>query len=283
MTQPLPGLAAPDDPADALRAPRLAAHPASVAACPASGASCHNCGGSGSVYLEVLTAGPYRWPPERTPITRYDGAWWKRELSAYPCPVCNARAGADRIALLWDGSGLLPVEREWQLDYIDGLAEKDVALAAARATLAGTPHPTGWAIFYGGYGVGKTGILKSLTAAFIRAGVAAHYCRAADVLSLFRASYDDDSDGENERQIVRRYAGYPFLAIDEINRASTTKWALERLFGLFDDRYNRQGTVATAMATNTPPGEFGAEWGYFESRTRDGLRLAVGGAELRGE
>jgi DNA replication protein DnaC len=276
------GVMVPDDFNTAYVAARGSGRKAFIAMVSANPNACHNCGGARSIFLSILEDGPYHYPPPKVPITWHEDAWWKRKLVGYACPVCNAESAAERIYMLWQGCGLEEFEREtWRLDFFEGLAGKEKGLETARETLASTPAPQGWAVYHGGYGVGKTGLLKSMTAAFVRAGVAAHYCRAGDILSQLRASYGDDT-GENEAQAIRRYAGYRFLAIDEIDRVSGTAWALERMFSLFDDRYRRRGEAATAMATNTAPGNFGAEWGYFESRARDGVRVEVAGRDMRG-
>jgi DNA replication protein DnaC len=202
---------------------------------------------------------------------------------AWLCPVCGAQSQAERNSLLFERSGLIANERDWHLDYIADMAEKETALASALGMLAGVPTPSGWLLFYGSYGVGKSGILKSLTAAMCRAGVGGRYVNAMDIVLEIQAGFNLRDRDETARAIIDRYAKSPFLAVDEIDRVNTSQWTMSILFKLFDERYNLRHLLATALATNRTPESLRDDaWSYFESRTRDGTRVRVGGAQLRG-
>lgn len=243
---------------------------------------CANCGGEGVLWFALLKGAGHKRPAGKpgTPIMHADGLWWEYESKHFDCPVCN-ESRADRLIRLWEGSGLQPSERGWQVNYLNGRMGKGEALAAAHALLAALPRPCGWVSFFGEYGVGKSGLLKSLVAAAVRLGVPARYVRGADILSEVRQTYGEDSR-ETEQAIVARYARYQFLAIDEVDRVSGTEWARSMLFTILDDRYTRRESVATAIATNAAPGGMDDMWGYLESRMRDGDRVIVGGDDLRG-
>ena len=155
------------------------------------------------------------------------------------------------------------------------------ALVKARAILAQVPRPTGWVIFYGAYGRGKSGLLKAVVAQCIVAGVPAMYLRAVDLLREVRSSYSEDNS-LSESDIIERYGGCQVLAIDEIDRISSTAWAMSTLMAVMDMRYNRRATHATLMATNSDPDNMPAGFEYLASRMRDGDRVPVGGRDLRG-
>lgn len=245
------------------------------------GRACSNCGGLGRVYIERMTAGPYRSPPSRATVAWREGAWWEYDLLVGACPLCNSEDRARRAETLWKRSGLEGAERDWRMEFVDGMMGKTDALAAVRALLALTPEPAGILTLYGEFGRGKTGLLKSAVAAFIRAGVEARYLRSADYLNLIRETYGDDAQ-ERTGVIVGGYGGVRVLALDEVDRASGTEWARSELFALLDTRYARRETVLTLLATNTRPDQMAAEWHYLSSRLRDGERVPVGGADLRG-
>jgi DNA replication protein DnaC len=158
---------------------------------------------------------------------------------------------------------------------------KEVALSSAHILLAMAPAPTGLTTLFGDYGRGKTGILKSLTAQFILAGVSARYCRAADLLGEIRSTYRDGSE-ISEEEIIALVGGIRFLAVDEVDRISATDWAMSTLMRILDTRYTRRALVATMIATNAQPDSMTAQWGYLQSRLRDGARIRVGGQDLRG-
>lgn len=250
-----------------------------------TGTSCGNCSGTGLLAFDVVMSEALRFIPERGAAHFYNGGWYRTRLITFPCPVCGVVDRADMIGRLFEASGLLPAEHDYRLSYLDGMSGKEHALDVATNLLGQVPLPNGYVLFFGNYGVGKTGILKSLVAAMCRAGVSAKYATAADILADVRATFGDDRT-ETERAVVGRYINYQLLAIDELgpDRSSGTQWAMSVLFAVLDKRYARRDRVATVTAINYSPDKLAedSQWKYFESRTRDGWRVPVGGAELRG-
>ena len=239
--------------------------------------SCPNCGDIGLIFLQYEKAGPFKTPLARDVCAWHDDAWYKVETRSYPCPVCQNRS--QLIAYLWERCGLEPHECEWKLDYYQNLPGKESAQQACRDILTTLPRLSGWLVLYGDYGVGKSGMLKSTIAACVRAGQSAHYTRAEDVLQQIRSTYGESA---SEMDVIRAYGSYPLLAIDEIDRTSSTEWARSTLMTILDTRYNRRGSQATLMGTNTQPERFPPALGYLASRMRDGVRVHVGGSDLRG-
>ena len=139
---------------------------------------------------------------------------------------------------------------------------KGVALDCGRDLLAACPRPTGWYAVYGPYGVGKSGVLRSIVAACCRALVSARYVRAEDIFREMRATFGDDSNiGEDE--LLQKYGHYQVLAIDEVDRVSDTRWSRSALFSLLDMRYNRRNQLATLLATNCNPEKMPAGFEYL--------------------
>lgn len=237
---------------------------------------CTNCGGNGFIIsFAVNSAGP------GISTSFVDGQRVYAQTKFYPCPICS---NGDRLAAqeyAWQHSGLDIPEREWRIDYIDGLPGKEDALECARALLAMTPAPTGLTTLFGDYGRGKTGVLKSLTAQFTLAGVSARYCRAVDLLGEIHSTYRKDAE-MSEEEVVSLVGGIRFLAVDEVDRISATDWAMSTLMRILDTRYARRVSVATMIATNAQPDSMAAQWGYLQNRLRDGARVRVGGQDLRG-
>ncbi len=241
---------------------------------------CQNCMDSNFLLFRVLTGGPYSEPHTRKPVTWWRDGWWTVESKTYPCPLCtNPQA---RIARLWEASGLEMNEREWRLDFLRGVPGKQKALKIGNEILAGCPRPVGWTIFWGGYGMGKTGTLVSLVAAFIRAGIPARYVRAGDILAEIRASYNDDAKVD-EIELENLYGSQRVLAIDEVDRIGDTSWSRSTLMMLLDTRYKRRGEVCTILATNSSPDDMPGGFEYLQSRLSDGERVMLSGETLRGE
>lgn len=243
--------------------------------------ACPNCGGEGYIWCQFAEAGPYISPPSdhKKSFAWSEGVWWEVKSRFYPCPAC--RGAAERISNLFENSGLEEEERSWRLDFIDGLEGKDAAIDMGRRFLNSLPNPSGWVAIYGDYGVGKSGVLRVITAACCEKIVSARYVRAEDILRELRTTFSDDSE-VTEDQIVQRYGRYQVLAIDEVDRVSDTKWSRSALFTLLDTRYKRRNALATLLATNCDPTLMPAGFEYLQSRMRDGERIEMTGADLRG-
>src|SRR5690606_36300192 len=87
----------------------------------------------------------------------------------------------------------------------------------------------------------------------------------------------------SERAIKARYGRYPFLAIDEVDRITDTAWSRAFLFAILDERYNVRQKQATMIATNLLPGQLTTHFGYLADRMKDGQRVILAGASLRGK
>lgn len=238
---------------------------------------CANCGGTGNIYLQFETQNR----GQGVVITWLDGAKIYVTGHTYPCPICSADNRRAMLEYAWNNSGLDFNERQWRIAHVAGMIGKENAYQAALDLLAHTPAPAGLVTLFGDYGRGKTGLLKSLTAQFILAGVSARYVRAADLLADIRSTYGDDT-AMSEQQIVARVGSLRFLAVDEVDRIPSTDWAMSTMMRILDTRYSRRAWCATMIATNKHPDMLGEQWGYLSSRLRDGARVPMGGEDLRG-
>ncbi len=245
-----------------------------------TGRGCSNCNGGGMIMLSWILGGPFTTPPHGIPVV-IDGQWYRTERRSYPCPVCRAEDAHMLRAALIEDSGLCEEELGFRLHYIEDMEGKEIALREANLILACAPITTGFHTFFGDYGRGKSGILKSIVACLILMGVKAKYVRANELLSMVRHTYN--SDGESEADTMRAFTSYQLLAIDEVDRVSMTDWAKATLFGILDDRYSVRNVRATLLATNQFPDQMGDDWAYLMSRMEDGNRIPVGGVSLRGQ
>ena len=250
------------------------------------GGTCPNCGDNEIVIVSYLTSGPFKSPPGNPgkTIAWLDQAagvpagWYYTETRTYPCPICQSpNMMAAKLQYLWEQSGLEPEEREWRLDFLDNRAGKTEAVAQARGFLATCPTPAGLVSVSGDYGRGKTGILKCLVAAFIRAGVSAMYRRGADILAEIRETYG--ADELSEATVLAHYGRTLVLAVDEVDRIPDSAWAKSTMMTILDARYSRRTSRATIIATNAR--DLGRDWQYLSSRLQEGMRIEIGGIDLR--
>jgi DNA replication protein DnaC len=142
-----------------------------------------------------------------------------------------------------------------------------------RASTAGY----GVVFLYGGFGQGKSLVLKIVTAMALKAGQHAAYTNLAGVMDDIRLAYDERENKMTE--LVRRmewWTSLDVLAIDELDKVGQTDWARERIFQLLDVRYQRaiRQEALTVIASNHE--SLDEISGYLKSRIEDNRFTANG-------
>jgi DNA replication protein DnaC len=108
-------------------------------------------------------------------------------------------------------------------------------------------HPEGWLLFKGGYGCGKTHLSVAIANACIERGQPALFITIPDLLDHLRATFAPGSAaGYDDRFDKVRTA--PVLILDDLGTESSTPWAQEKLFQIFNYRYNAR--LPTVITTN---------------------------------
>jgi DNA replication protein DnaC len=109
-------------------------------------------------------------------------------------------------------------------------------------------HPEGWLVLHGEYGCGKTHL-----AAAIGHSLTAHqkpvlFVSVPDLLDHLRATFSPDSNTPYDRRFDDiRTASY--LILDDLGTQTATPWSREKLYQLFNHRYNSGlPTVITVSA-----------------------------------
>jgi DNA replication protein DnaC len=227
---------------------------------------CPECKGIGYVRYEFPVGHPKFGKLERCPRAEAFAA--KRSLQA---GVIDPRIGLtnDEVRNL-----------SWEL-VKKGVNQADGACESTqRAYLSG--H--GMIFLYGGFGQGKSLILKIAVATALKDGKRAAYADLASVLDDIRIAYDERENKMTE--LVRRmewWTSLDVLAIDELDKVGQTEWARERIFQLLDARYQRairQEALTVIAANHQNLDELS---GYLRSRIEDN-RFAANGyiVHLRG-
>ena len=135
----------------------------------------------------------------------------------------------------------------------------------------------GMVFMYGGYGQGKSLVLKIAVATALNDGKRAAYANLAGVLDDIRIAYDERENKMTE--LVRRmewWTSLDVLAIDELDKVGQTEWARERIFQLLDARYQRavrQDALTVIAANYQSTDELS---GYLKSRIEDNRFVANG-------
>jgi len=121
-------------------------------------------------------------------------------------------------------------------------ANLERSLATARQ-FAETPQ--GWLVITGKYGCGKTHLAAAIANQHVANGYSALFVVVPDLLDHLRATFGPNSPTTFDRRFdeIRSAA---LLVLDDLGTQSATPWAQEKLFQLFDYRYNaRLPTVIT--------------------------------------
>lgn len=190
-------------------------------------------------------------PSEACPHCK--GAGWLRvEASAhdprfgklYPC-VCRTQATEERnLEELYKLSNLDAFQQKIFADFdpeIPGVAEAYYA-AADFAT-----RPEGWLLLLGGYGTGKTHLAAAIANYVVQDHhMQVYFAVAPDLLHHLRAAYAPGSDVTYDERFEQIRSVY-LLIIDDLGAEQSTPWAVEKLYQIFNHRYNlRLPTVVTS-------------------------------------
>jgi len=81
-------------------------------------------------------------------------------------------------------------------------------------------------------------------------GVAAHYTTMRNLLTYLRQSFSPTNQSETFDERWHLLTTVPVLAIDELDKANTTPWALEQFSALVDVRWRKMHEVITLFALN---------------------------------
>jgi uncharacterized protein (UPF0212 family) len=235
---------------------------------------CPSCGGIGVMSAFVIAEAAPKGSHLVMSVIQGKSCWGYR-MRAF-CPVCKGDAHG---AWLVRYSGLHGTELDIRLTQFKPLEGKELARKRAGELLGMTPSPAGFVTFYGGFGVGKSMILKALVNEFRVANVPAVYTTMADILAEARATFGDPTQDAAET-LIRRYRHHRALAIDEVDRINLTGWAQETAFRLLDSRYQSREMVLTAVATNSDPANMPAGLEYLGSRMA-GDMVHIAGLDMR--
>jgi len=108
-------------------------------------------------------------------------------------------------------------------------------------------NPQGWLMFRGGYGSGKTHLAAAIANYRLGLNCPALFVVVPDLLDHLRSSYSPSSPMSYDERF-EEIRGHPLLILDDLGTQSNTPWADEKLYQIFNYRYNAQ--VPTVITTN---------------------------------
>ncbi len=126
------------------------------------------------------------------------------------------------------------------------------AFEAARAF---AEEPQGWLIFTGPYGNGKTHLAAAIANYRAGLGYPPLFVVVPDLLDHLRATFSPNSTTTYDRRFEEIRTA-PLLILDDLGTQATTPWAREKLYQLFNYRYNAE--LPTVVTTALPLEEIDA-------------------------
>ncbi len=137
-------------------------------------------------------------------------------------------------AFLPEGHGLPPQK------------QLNLKMAYERA-LAFAQEPVGWLTLKGGYGCGKTHLAAAIANYRLDAGHPVLFVNTPDLLDHLRAAYSPNAVTSYDERF-ERVRNAPLLILDDLGTQSNSDWAQEKLYQIFNYRYN--GRLPTVITTN---------------------------------
>jgi DNA replication protein DnaC len=158
-----------------------------------------------------------------------------------------------------------PDRREPNVDA----AQRASLRAAYEAAQRFAQAPDGWILFVGPYGCGKTHLAAAIANHYIGSRQSALFVVVPDLLDHLRATFSPQSTVSYDK-LFEQVRKVPLLVLDDLGTESATAWAREKLFQIFNHRYNAR--LPTVITSAQPVQELDAR---LQSRLLDPSRCQI--------
>jgi DNA replication protein DnaC len=131
----------------------------------------------------------------------------------------------------------------------EGLSPQDLQSLdkAFHAAIDFAEKPNGWLVFTGPYGCGKTHLAAAIGNYRNEKGQPPIFVTSIELLDHLRATFNPESNIRFDRRF-NEFQTSSFLILDDLGTESMTPWVKERLYQLFNARYN--GKLPTVITTS---------------------------------
>lgn len=108
-------------------------------------------------------------------------------------------------------------------------------------------RPEGWLVLKGGYGCGKTHLAAAIANYRLAQGRPAIFANTPDLLDHLRATFSPSSPVSYDERF-EQVRNAPLLILDDLGSQTNSEWAQEKLYQIFNHRYNAR--LPTVVTTN---------------------------------
>lgn len=108
-------------------------------------------------------------------------------------------------------------------------------------------EPKGWLVLKGGYGCGKTHLAAAVANDRLAMGHPALFVSTPDLLDHLRSAFSPSSTMSYDERF-QQVRNAPLLILDDLGTQSNSEWAQEKLYQIFNHRYNAR--LPTIITTN---------------------------------
>jgi len=108
-------------------------------------------------------------------------------------------------------------------------------------------NPEGWLVLTGEYGCGKTHLAASIANRRMASGHSLFFIVVPDLLDHLRATFSPASQVRFDKRF-EEVKTVPLLVLDDLGTESASPWAQEKLYQLFNYRYNARLATIVTMA-----------------------------------
>ncbi len=118
-----------------------------------------------------------------------------------------------------------------------------------RATQGFAEEPRGWLVITGTYGCGKTHLAAAIGNYRKGMGDDPIFVVVPDLLDHLRATFNPSANTTYD-EMFNRVKGASILILDDLGTQSATPWAREKLYQIFNERYNAKLPTVITMSSN---------------------------------
>ena len=164
-------------------------------------------------------------------------------------PICDERRTISTLELLGDCTfGTFNMRDHEKLDQ-DQKRSLSLAFSAASEF---AENPRGWIVFAGQYGCGKTHLAAAIGNYRTAAGEESIFVVVPDFLDHLRATFNPNSSISYDH-LFEQVRNAQLLILDDLGTQSATPWAREKLYQIFNHRYNAK--LPTVITTSNQLGD----------------------------